>query len=69
MRSAVDANVGSAPDRLSLVWCRVENTPKAGRNLGSARNIVRGGSLVTFELVCNEAILSRGRGPGINSCQ
>ena len=50
MRSAVDANVGSAPDRLSLVWCRVEDTPKAGRNLGSARNMVRGGSLVALNL-------------------
>ena len=56
-------NVGSALDRLCLVWCGVEDTPRwvdiSGHRGTESRT---SGDL---KLGCNEAVLSRGRIPGI----
>ena len=48
----------------AVVWCG--GHIEVGRYLGSARNGVRGTS-GNLERVCSEAVLSRGRGPGIHN--
>ena len=50
-----------------MAWCGVEGTTEVGRYLGSARNGGVWGTSDDFEVVCNEALLSRGRGPAIHS--
>ena len=56
---ADDANVGSTPDSLSIVWwCGCGGHTEVGRYLGSARNGAWGTS-GDLKLVCNEAVLSR----------
>ena len=58
---ADDANVGSTADSLSNVWwCGFGGHTEVGRYLGSARNGAWGTS-GDLELVCNEAVLSRGK--------
>ena len=53
--------VGSTPDRSSLVWC-CGGDAEMGRYLGPARNGLFWGASGDLERVCNEAVLSRGRG-------
>ena len=53
---------GGAPGRFSLVWLWCGGHTAVSRYLWFTRNGVTLGDL---ELVCNEAVLSRRKGPGI----
>ena len=63
--SADDANEAGAPDGFSLVSCVVWRTHQ-GESVSRVSTERCLGGLGDLEFVCNEAVLSRGRGLGIH---